>query len=113
MPEEKKTPTMQEAVLTVALRCIDDHNRTLARSYPVNLYPFSGRVIAVMQAARVNLERLKEEVAETDFWRQIALQLYDRERCRYDHNELCQTHSLHQRPCPHELIKEREHPYDR
>lgn len=32
--------------------------------------------------------------------------LVDRFTCRYDHNGLCQEHSLNPRPCPHELAKE-------
>ena len=25
--------------------------------------------------------------------------------CQYDNNDLCQAHSLHERPCPHEAAK--------
>ena len=35
-----------------------------------------------------------------------ALMLADDERCHYDHHGYCQTHFLHERPCPMELINE-------
>lgn len=30
----------------------------------------------------------------------------DPDPCDYDHHDLCQAHSLHDRPCPHERAKE-------
>jgi len=35
-----------------------------------------------------------------------ALMLADDEDCWYDHHGYCQTHFLHERPCPMELINE-------
>ena len=32
-------------------------------------------------------------------------ELTDTDPCRYDHNDLCQEHNLHARPCPHESAK--------
>lgn len=32
-------------------------------------------------------------------------QFVDPSPCRYDHNGRCQSHSLHERPCPHETAK--------
>jgi len=29
----------------------------------------------------------------------------DPDPCDYDHHDLCQAHSLHDRPCPHERAK--------
>lgn len=29
----------------------------------------------------------------------------DDDPCQYDNNDLCQSHNLHQRPCPHEQAK--------
>lgn len=33
-----------------------------------------------------------------------ALQLADGEVCHYDHHGYCQTHFLHEKPCPMEVI---------
>ncbi len=35
----------------------------------------------------------------------LVSELVDQSPCRYDHNGLCQAHSLHERPCPHETGK--------
>lgn len=32
-------------------------------------------------------------------------QFIDPDFCRYDHNGICQAHSLQSRPCPHEIAK--------
>lgn len=37
--------------------------------------------------------------------RLIAELVDSREPCRYDHNGLCQAHSLQEKPCPHETAK--------
>lgn len=36
----------------------------------------------------------------------LVAELTDSEPCRYDHHGYCQTHYLHERPCPHERAKE-------
>lgn len=33
-------------------------------------------------------------------------ELYDPERCYYDHHRYCQTHNLQDEPCPHERAKD-------
>jgi hypothetical protein len=35
----------------------------------------------------------------------LLIALADPDPCEYDHNDLCQAHSLHSRPCPHEEAK--------
>lgn len=30
-------------------------------------------------------------------------QLRDADECSYDHHGFCQAHSLHEKPCPHEV----------
>jgi len=35
---------------------------------------------------------------------EIAEELYDDSPCSYDHHGLCQTHSLQEKPCPHEQM---------
>ncbi|ACU71841.1 hypothetical protein Caci_2932 [Catenulispora acidiphila DSM 44928] len=40
----------------------------------------------------------------------VAVELLDRladnDGCEYDHNDDCQMHNLHQRPCPHPLARQ-------
>lgn len=36
---------------------------------------------------------------------EIAYKMYDVDPCSYDHHGYCQTHGLHQKPCPHEQMK--------
>ena len=31
--------------------------------------------------------------------------MYDDDPCSYDHHNYCQSHSLHERPCPHEIAQ--------
>jgi hypothetical protein len=33
-------------------------------------------------------------------------QLIDPTPCSYDHHDLCQSHGLHKRPCPHHVAKD-------
>jgi len=33
-------------------------------------------------------------------------QLRDEDACEYDRHELCQSHNLHKRPCPHQIANE-------
>lgn len=35
----------------------------------------------------------------------LLAELVDDEPCCYDHDGNCQSHSLHERPCPHETAK--------
>jgi hypothetical protein len=35
----------------------------------------------------------------------LLRELVDPDPCRYDHNDLCQAHSLDPRPCPHERAR--------
>lgn len=44
-------------------------------------------------------------VAERDQLRDLVAALIDPDPCRYDHHGYCQTHSLHEAPCPHDLAK--------
>lgn len=36
----------------------------------------------------------------------ILEQLYDDDPCSYDHDNYCQTHGLHEYPCPHGQVGE-------
>ena len=36
----------------------------------------------------------------------LLAELVDFDPCQYDHNGLCQAHSLHAKPCPHQQAKE-------
>lgn len=38
--------------------------------------------------------------------RELLKDLTDPDPCWYDHNDLCQAHHLHKRPCPHERAKD-------
>ena len=44
-----------------------------------------------------------EEIKMTELEKQ-ALRLADGETCHYDHHGYCQTHFLHSKPCPMEII---------
>lgn len=44
-----------------------------------------------------------EEVKMTELEKQ-ALRLADGDTCHYDHHGHCQTHFLHDKPCPMEII---------
>lgn len=37
---------------------------------------------------------------------ELVRQLLDDDDCVYDHHDLCQTHFLHERPCPYERGRE-------
>lgn len=53
--------------------------------------------------ARDELARRQERI---DTLIDLVLDLTDSSPCQYDHNDCCQSHSLHSWPCPHELAKE-------
>jgi hypothetical protein len=38
---------------------------------------------------------------ERNRFRRLLIQIADDDECRYDHDDACQTHSLHERPCPY------------
>jgi len=44
---------------------------------------------------------MKSDLTELE---QAALQLADGETCWYDHHGYCQTHFLHEKPCPMKII---------
>jgi len=51
-------------------------------------------------------ERIAELEAECERLRGLVDELHDPdEACRYDHHGYCQTHSLGERPCPHERAR--------
>lgn len=37
---------------------------------------------------------------------ELSIRLMDTDPCEYDHHSYCQAHSLHEKPCPHEVIKQ-------
>lgn len=45
------------------------------------------------------LERIEEREG-------LVRELTDPDQCRYDHHGYCQSHALHEKPCPHERSKE-------
>ena len=46
--------------------------------------------------------RVRDHIAQLKY---IIHDLIDPDPCRYDHNDNCQSHSLAERPCPHEVAK--------
>jgi hypothetical protein len=42
---------------------------------------------------------------DTERLRALIDDLTDSDPCQYDHNDFCQAHHLHERPCPHERAK--------
>jgi len=44
--------------------------------------------------------------SEVETLRALVTELVDADPCRYDHHGYCQTHSLHEKPCPHEQAKD-------
>jgi hypothetical protein len=55
-----------------------------------------GRVLAILQAQNTRLLALLREARE---W---VDSVRDDSPCWYDHHGLCQGHTLHEKPCPHE-----------
>jgi hypothetical protein len=43
---------------------------------------------------------------ENEKLRNLLRELIDPDPCQYDHHDYCQSHSLHERPCPHQRAKE-------
>jgi len=56
----------------------------------------------LMQQALDIIRRLNSEI---DDLRTLVRELTDDGKCDYDHNDYCQSHSLHDRPCPHGRAK--------
>lgn len=52
----------------------------------------------LIRAAPETAARLNELIA-------VLEDLIDSEACSYDHHGYCQSHSLHEKPCPHERAK--------
>lgn len=56
--------------------------------------------------------RAEKARVEADELRELVKELTDSGPCQYDHEDQCQGHSLHYRPCPHgraqALFKEQE-----
>jgi hypothetical protein len=50
-------------------------------------------------------EHFEAVKAERDRLRALVADFTDPDPCQYDHHGLCQVHSLHERPCPHEVAK--------
>ena len=50
----------------------------------------------------ISKEKLKEILEEC---LELIGELIDSEECRYDHENYCQSHSLHEYPCPHARAK--------
>jgi hypothetical protein len=55
------------------------------------------------QAFKKSMKKFAEQLVEA---RELVKELDDPDDCWYDHHGLCQTHSLHEKPCPHERAKE-------
>lgn len=51
-----------------------------------------------MPDARVVIRELLQTIASLE---SLIIQFADGASCHYDHDELCQTHALHERPCPY------------
>ena len=56
-----------------------------------------------LDGAMDEFEKLK---AERDMWRTLAVALVDESPCWYDHHGYCQAHSLHEKPCPHDVVQQ-------
>jgi hypothetical protein len=54
---------------------------------------------------RTHATRIAELTAERNALRSLLAEFVDPDPCRYDHDDDCQGHSLHSRPCPHERAK--------
>ena len=42
---------------------------------------------------------------DTAFLLRLIEEFTDPDPCSYDHNGSCQAHSLHEKPCPHEIAQ--------
>jgi hypothetical protein len=52
--------------------------------------------------------RIEELERERDEARQLAIDLADEDKCMYDRQGYCQTHALHEKPCPIEVIQSKD-----
>ena len=58
--------------------------------------------IAALKAVLANRNRQADMIAEL---RGLLDEMTDSQSCNFDHHGYCQTHNLHERPCPHERAK--------
>lgn len=99
-----------------------DHATVLERDGMIEIHGtadcvYESRTIeAAANAMAWELSRLQSRIAELegenakltsykDTLCGLLDELTDTEECRYDHHDNCQSHNLHERPCPHETAK--------
>lgn len=67
------------------------------------------RLAKTVGAGDTAISQLEQAVAaleaENATFRGLLLELTDDEPCSYDHHGYCQTHWLHERPCPNERVR--------
>jgi hypothetical protein len=56
-----------------------------------------------MPDIRAVMRKLEQTV---DYLIDVIIQFADGEACHYDHNGGCQTHTIHQDPCPYGIANE-------
>ena len=59
---------------------------------------------------RTAVKKLGIVAEKGDVWKAQAKRLADGEECDYDHHDSCQAHSLHEKPCPHEVVQALQSP---
>ena len=58
-----------------------------------------------MMVERGGMKPVCDIAKENEYMRHLLSELVDPDDCRYDHHGYCQSHSLHNAPCPHSLAK--------
>ena len=58
-----------------------------------------------LSLVRTAYKKLQGHAKSGDEWKALALQMYERDPCHYDHNDYCQEH-YYEQPCPHGVISD-------
>lgn len=81
----------------------------LFRTYTIDDDAIFWSLVRAYDALQSRIAELEGENAKLTSYKDTLCglldELTDTEECRYDHHDNCQSHNLHERPCPHETAK--------
>lgn len=62
-------------------------------------------VVTRLQDSEKYIDAIDDAIMLIHKMETLMMFFIDSNPCKYDHNGLCQEHSLHKNPCPHETAK--------